>query len=159
ALYRIVPSWGDSLGRLLAGASRRPAAFYALLVAVSSLVYVPMARIFVPPTDWIGVGPFVFQASRFLHYLVYFLIAVGIGAYGTQRGMLASEGKLAKRWPVWVFAALGTFAAATVISIHSRAVSLATPPGSQTPGSISLPHLWETIGCFALTFSCAACCF
>src|SRR5712692_7319258 len=47
------------------------------------------------------------QASRPLHYLVYFLKGVGIGAYGIERELLASEGKLARRWMLWCITAAG----------------------------------------------------
>ena len=40
--------------------------------------------------------PFL-QARRPLHYLEYFKKGVGIGAYGIEREVLASEGKLARR--------------------------------------------------------------
>jgi hypothetical protein len=58
-------------------------------------------------------GPFFFQSSRPLHYLVYFLVGAGVGACGFNGGLLASEGKLARRWILWCVAALIAFVAAT----------------------------------------------
>jgi peptidoglycan/LPS O-acetylase OafA/YrhL len=110
------PTWGEALGRVAAGASRSPVVFFAGLVTVSAIVYIPMALEF-NSMSWTAFGPFTFQTSRILHYLAYFLIAVGIGAWGVDRGLLASQGKLARRWPLWVLASLVLFAVATAITI------------------------------------------
>jgi hypothetical protein len=88
-------------------------------------------------------GPFFFQTSRILHYLVCFLIGAGIGASGMERGLPAPDGKLARRWPVWAVAALVAFGSATTVPIAAP-----TAPGSQ--------YLWETIGGFCFTLSCTA---
>jgi hypothetical protein len=40
---------------------------------------------------------------RLLHYALYFLIGIGIGAYGIWHGLLAADGKLARRWFIWGF--------------------------------------------------------
>jgi hypothetical protein len=79
------------------GASRSPVVFFAALVAVSAILYIPMAHIF-NSISWTAFGPFTFQTSRILHYLAYFLIAVGVGAWGVDRGLLAPDGRLARRW-------------------------------------------------------------
>ena len=115
-LFVMAPNWGMALGRTISGASGRPAAFFAALVAVAAIVYIPMALIFTP-AYWTAVGPFVFQTSRIFHYLLYFLIGVGIGAWGLDRGLLASNGKLAPRWLPWAMAALVVFAAAIVVTV------------------------------------------
>jgi peptidoglycan/LPS O-acetylase OafA/YrhL len=126
-LFLLAPKWGQALGALTSGAARRPVLFFAALAAVSALVYIPMAIHFTS-LAWIAWGPFTFQTSRILHYMAYFLIAVGVGAYGVDRGLLAPDGKLARRWPLWVAAALLIFAAATVVTL----IALAT--GSQSQG-------------------------
>ena len=68
-----------------------------MLVAVSALAYVPLALIY-SPWDWTSYGPFSFQISRPLHYLVYFFAGCAVGAYGLDRGLLASDGALARHW-------------------------------------------------------------
>ena len=83
------------------------------------------------------------QASRPLHYLVYFLKGVGIGAYGIERELLASEGKLARRWMLWCITALVAFGAAAAIAIASFSAT-------------SSPQVWETIGGVSFVLSCAA---
>jgi hypothetical protein len=92
--------WGHILGRLMAWASR-PLKFFALLVALSAIAHLPMELAF-NPLQWAAFGPFTFQTSRILHYLVYFLIVAGVGAYGINRFVLAPDGKLARRWPLWL---------------------------------------------------------
>jgi peptidoglycan/LPS O-acetylase OafA/YrhL len=144
-LFVLAPRWGQSLGKLTSGAARRPVLFFFALAAISALVYIPMALHFTS-LAWTDFGPFSFQTSRFLHYLAYFLIAVGVGAYGVGRGLLAPDGKLARRWPLWVAAALVIFAAATVVTL----IALAT--GSQSQGLAI-----ATDAGFVL--SCAASCF
>ncbi len=119
-----------------------PAAFFALLVAVSAAAYVPLLHVF-GPLAWASLGPFVFQTSRPLHYAVYFAAGTVVGAYGIERGLLAPGGKLARRWPAWILAALAAYwfvVVAAILVMTSR---------------ISLP-MWETLGGFAFVLSCAA---
>jgi surface polysaccharide O-acyltransferase-like enzyme len=85
---------------------------------------------------WTAFGPFTFQTSRILHYFVYFLIAIGVGAFGRDRGLLAPGGKLARRWLLWTAAALIIFVAASGISfacitshLHSQPWALASNAG------------------------------
>lgn len=141
-LFLAMPRWGEQLGRLTSGASRRPAVFFALLCGVSAAVYLPMVLAF-NPLEWTGFGPFAFQTSRILHYLAYFLIAAGVGAMGIGRDLLAPDGKLARRWLVWTLAALGAFALAIEITV----VTITSHIGSQW---------WIAIGGFSFVLSCAA---
>lgn len=144
-LFVLAPRWGQALGALTSGAARRPAVFFAVLAAVSALAYIPMALHFTSLT-WTAFGPFTFQTSRILHYLAYFLIAVGVGAYGVDRGLLAPDGKLARRWPLWVLAALVFFAAATAVTL------IALASASQSQGlAIAMDA--------GFVLSCAASCF
>jgi hypothetical protein len=145
ALFLIMPRWGDVLGRFLSGPLQHPVIFFLFLVAVSSIAYVPLALV-VSPLAWTGFGPFAFQTSRIVHYFAYLLIAVGAGAYGIDRGLLAPGGKLARRWPLWVGVSLLTFCLSTIISIMLFSAK-------------SPQYTLKIIGDFAFTFSCAASCF
>jgi peptidoglycan/LPS O-acetylase OafA/YrhL len=141
-LFVIAPKWGEALGRVTSGVSASPALFFAMLVAMAALVYIPMALIFTPGA-WTAFGPFTFQTSRILHYLLYFLIGAGVGASGLDRGLLAPAGALARRWLRWVFAALVLFAAATVATV----IAFTSGAGSQA---------WTIAMDAGFVFSCAA---
>ena len=116
ALLCVSPRWGNGLAKLSSGADRRPFLFFALVVAISAVVFIPMGVIF-NPLRWSAWGPFTFQTSRGLHYLVYFLLGAGVGAYGLSRGLVASDGKLACRWWLWAIAALLAFLLAGGIGV------------------------------------------
>lgn len=107
-LHNLTPRWGDTLVRLSSGAGAHPARYFAGLLTVSALAYIPLAVIFTA-SQWFQYGPFGFQLSRPLHYAVYFFAGAGIGACGIERGLLAANGRLAQRWAVWLVAALGLF--------------------------------------------------
>lgn len=143
ALLLIVqPNWGNGLARLTASAERRPIVFLALLSLVSGAAFVPLAVIF-NPFRWSAWGPFTFQTSRGLHYLGYFLLGVGVGAYGLDRGLLAREGQLARRWWLWSLAALLGFGFATAIGLAAFTAHL----GSRA---------WEVASDSGFVLSCAA---
>jgi Acyltransferase family len=115
-LFLLSPSWGDRLGRLAAAARRRPIVFFALLVAASAAAYIPMEIVF-NPFEWASFGPFFVQTSRLLHYAVYFLAGAAAGAFGLQRGLLAPDGALARRWLLWSVAAVAVFGVALGVII------------------------------------------
>ncbi|MGD0475118.1 MAG: acyltransferase [Candidatus Velthaea sp.] len=93
-----------------------PSAFVAVLLVVSTLVYVPMELIF-GADRWITLGAFSFQASRPFLYAIYFLAGVQVGAFGTQSGILAPNAGLARQWPMWLTAGLAAFALRLAIII------------------------------------------
>ena len=109
-LFRLSPQWGDWLGRSIGNMSSTPALFFVLLIAVTAVAYMPAALVF-GPISWASWGPFTFQESRLLLYLVYFFAGIGVGAWGLERSLLASGGRLARRWPLWVIAAVLAFLA------------------------------------------------
>ncbi len=146
ALYRFAPSWGESLGRLSAIAAKQPLRFFAGLVAVSAIAYIPLALAFTP-WAWASVGPFSVQLCRPLHYAVYFFAGVGIGAHGLERGLLGIEGPLARRWPFWLAAFLAAF------------VVWSAPIALMMPGSEKGPILLQLISDFGFVIACATGCF
>jgi peptidoglycan/LPS O-acetylase OafA/YrhL len=140
-LFLMAPHWGNALGRSI---SDKPMRFFVLLVAISAVAYIPMALIFTS-FNWSSFGPFTFQTSRILHYLAYFLIGVGVGATGVDRGLLAPGEKLARRWPLWVMRALllfGVVATLTIVTFTSHATS----------------QVWSIAMYAAFVLSCAASC-
>jgi len=141
-LYRLSQTWGESIGCMTSSASRRPFAFFAAMAAVSAGVYVPLSVAFTP-VAWAALGPFTFQTSRLLHYFVYFIAGIGVGAFGIGRGLLAPDGKLARRWWLWLLRSL--LAYSIVVGI---VIAAALSPARMT--------LWTITGGFAFALSCAA---
>ncbi|HEX3126242.1 MAG TPA: acyltransferase [Thermoanaerobaculia bacterium] len=141
-LTRLMPRWGDGLGRLAARVGSRPAAFFGLLAAASAVAYIPMALAFTP-IAWTTFGPFAFQTSRPLFYAVYFLAGIAVGAGGLRQGLLAPDGRLARRWLLWLLGALVAFGVAVVLGILIMTSHIGSKP-------------WETAGGFAFVVSSAA---
>jgi glucans biosynthesis protein C len=106
-VHRLAPGWKTLLGKM-ASLGAHPIRFFAGLVTASALAYVPLAIVFTP-LQWLQLGPFGLQVSRPLHYAVYFFAGLGIGIYGMERGLLASDGLLARHWAIWLGAALSAF--------------------------------------------------
>jgi peptidoglycan/LPS O-acetylase OafA/YrhL len=113
----------------------RPLAYFGALLGVSTVAYIAMALVF-HPLQWIGIGPFVVQATRILLYLVYFLAGTALSAYGLDRSMLKPGGPLARRWWVWLVAGLISYVVLVVLA----------------GGDLTPPVLLA----IAFTFSCAA---
>jgi peptidoglycan/LPS O-acetylase OafA/YrhL len=105
ALHRFAPGLRDRLIAAAAFAGARPLRFFAVLVAVSALAYIPLALVF-SPWSWTNFGPIAFETTRILLYLVYFLAGYAVGACGLDRGLLACDGALARNWAVWLGAAV-----------------------------------------------------
>jgi peptidoglycan/LPS O-acetylase OafA/YrhL len=141
-LFGLIPKWGAFLGGLTGSASRRPFAFFGLLVVVSAAAYIPMELVF-NGFAWAAFGPFAFQTSRLLHYAVYFFIGAGIGAYGIERGLLAGDGKLARRWFVWLPVSLIIFGFAIFMMIGVVTAHIGS-------------HAWEVAADSGFVLSCAA---
>lgn len=115
-LLLLSPQWGEGLGRLTSGASRRPFVFFLGMVAISTFAYLPMELVF-GSFRWSAFGPFTFQTSRAVHYLMYFLMGCAVGASGLGRGLLAKDGNLMRRWILWSLGALMAFAVATGVGL------------------------------------------
>lgn len=143
--YRLAPGWGQALASRLGPVGERPWAFFALWVAASALVYVPMAHVF-HPMVWFELGPFSVQTSRILHYALYFVFGIGIGIHGTDSGLLAPRGRLARQWLVWQGMAAVCLVAmlACVISVFAQLEKGTLHPALPVAAS------------FAFTLSCAA---
>jgi glucans biosynthesis protein C len=143
-LHRLVPDSGESLDRWSRSAGSVPLRYFVGLTVLSLLVYVPLASVF-KPWQWSQFGPFGFQPGRILHYLVYFLAGVGMGARGLDRSLFRADGALADRWLPWVGAALAAF----VLWLLTTALSLRHDGGS----------LFEVPAEFAFVLSSATACF
>ena len=108
ALAAALPGLRERLAILSAGAGAHPERFLAGLVAVTALAYVPLSMAY-KPWDWVTYGPFAFQPSFIAPYAIFYLAGVCVSAHGFDRGLLAAEGALARRWPIWLVGAFAAF--------------------------------------------------
>ncbi|HWF92485.1 MAG TPA: aldo/keto reductase [Terriglobales bacterium] len=141
-MYFSMPHWAEVAGRVFARFANKPVRFLGSLIVMSAAVYIPMAMKF-SGLSWTQFGPFAFQTARLLHYFVYFLTGVAVGAYGIERGILASGGKLARRSWLWWIAAIVVFLASSAFFI----IILTTPMGASTS--------WQIIANLVFTITCA----
>ena len=94
---------------------RRPVIFFSALFVISAATYIPMSALF-GSSNWIGVGPFVAQASRILHYFACFLMGVMAGALGLNESVFRPVSPLGRAWLPWMAAAVISFWAMTQVS-------------------------------------------
>ncbi len=143
-VHRLAPNALRTLGQWLIVAGTRVGLCFAALVAVSALAYVPLAVAFTPWT-WSDSGPLAIQLCRPLHYAVYFFAGVGIGAGGLNQGLIAVDGLLARRWALWLAAALAS------LMLWMELTSL-TMTGTASMGTTIAAD-------FSYVLACAAGCF
>ena len=118
--------------------------------ARSALAYVPLALLF-GPASWFQAGPFAFQFSRPLHYVLYFFAGAAIGACGIERGLFAPDGPLVRRWKAWLVAAVVLFFA------WGGLTALAYPdPGPMSP---TTPLALRALAGLSYVLACFASCF
>jgi Acyltransferase family len=142
AIYRLAPSFVEAVGRLSLASLKRPAdAFWALL-ALSIITYVPLDLYF-GIGRWLTLGPLAIQASRILLYLLYFFVGVGIGAVGSDRGLLSRESALARHWAVWLAAATLAYVSILVLLYYKH---------EHLPDPNNPPLWWNAA--HALAFAC-----
>ncbi len=149
-LYQLMARRRDALRRLSFYPREHPARFLTGFLVASALAYLPLALAF-GPSDWFQRGPFSFQLSRPLHYAVYFFAGVAIGACGIERGLLAPDGPLARRWPRWLIAAALLFALWLGLTALTVADPGAAPIGLQVFDDLSF-----VLACFASCFGVLA---
>jgi surface polysaccharide O-acyltransferase-like enzyme len=108
-LHRIAPNAFRPLGRWSVMAKSRLGPYFLALLAASAIAYVPLALAFTP-WAWSNSGILAVQFSRPLLYAVYFFAGIGAGMEGIDRGVVAADGALARRWGLWLAAALSSLA-------------------------------------------------
>ena len=103
AIWSMAPKILAAFGRLIAILRDRPVSAFAAFLIVSIASYLPL-RLAFGDAAWFEPGhyPFPIQTSRILLYPTYFLTGVGIGVVGLRAGLLAQNGAIAKRWPLWL---------------------------------------------------------
>jgi surface polysaccharide O-acyltransferase-like enzyme len=145
-LFRLSPNMLDPINRLSLRGRRRPAEFYAIMLAVTAAFYIP-GLIHFGPGDWFSFGPFSVQHGRVLLYATYFFFGAGIGVMNMDRGLLAPEGRMARVTWDWMVLALVPYGLMWGLIYIKREI-LGNPP--------HLPRWYEGIyGCCFAVFSIA----
>jgi peptidoglycan/LPS O-acetylase OafA/YrhL len=145
-LYWLLPNFVDPINRLSLRGYVRPGVFFAFLLIVTAILYIP-ARVYFGAGRWFQFGPFAVQASRVLLYAAYFLIGAGVGAANFNRGLLSTDGRLAKSGWGWIIVTLIPYSLLWVLIYVKRAI-LGNP--------VRLPAWYEaSYGLFFAAFSAA----
>jgi peptidoglycan/LPS O-acetylase OafA/YrhL len=139
-VYYALSGWVEAIGKLSLESFGRPGLFFWALLISTTVVYVPMVMYFTA-SHWLVLGPFAIQSSRILLYLFYFLAGCGIGAASFDRGLLAPDGELARRWPVWLSATILTYGCILALIYIKHSV---------LPDPNNLPLWWDLA--YALAF-------
>jgi Acyltransferase family len=113
-VFAAVPGLVEAIGRLSQASYTRAELFFWSLLVASIIAYVP-AVLYFTAARWFAIGPVAIQASRILLYLLYFFAGMGVGAVPFDKGLLASDGALARRWPFWLAATIVSYVAIVVL--------------------------------------------
>jgi peptidoglycan/LPS O-acetylase OafA/YrhL len=125
AVWAVAPGAVEALGRLIFAFRNRTTAAFVGFLAFSVAVYLPMHLGF-GDSSWLEPGgyPVPIQTSRILLYAGYFFIGVGVGALNLRAGILAEDGQLARRWPLWLAFALAFYGAILfLVYVHHNWIS------------------------------------
>ena len=145
-LYSLSPRLLDPINRLSMRGYEQPAAFFAVLLAVTASLYIP-GRVHFGAGSWFEFGPFSVQHGRVLLYATYFFFGAGLGAANFDRGLLGADGQLAKSSWGWAILALVPYCLMWVLIYIKREI-LGNP--------MRLPDWYEaTYGLFFASFSVA----
>ena len=138
------PNLLDPINRLSLRAFERPAEFFAVMLAVTAVLYIP-GRVYFGAGSWFEFGPFSVQHGRVLLYATYFFFGAGIGAAALDRGLLGADGRLAKSGWGWLITALIPYCLMWVLVYIKREI-LGNP--------VRLPDWYEaSYGLFFAAFS------
>src|SRR6267142_2339703 len=120
---------------------RRPAVFFAVMLAVTAAFYVPGLMIY-GPASWFEFGPFSVQHGRVMLYASYFFFGAGIGVAQMDRGLLAADGRMAKVSWDWMVLTIVPYCLLWVLIFIKREI-LGNPS--------SLPNWYEAL--YAICFT------
>jgi peptidoglycan/LPS O-acetylase OafA/YrhL len=151
AVWSMAPKMLAAFGQLILVLRGRPMTAFVAFLIVSVVSYLPMHLAF-GDGAWFEPGhyPLPIQTSRILLYTAYFSAGVGIGVVGLRAGLLAEDGELARRWPVWLgFSVLFYGAILLLVYAHHNWVA----------DFISPPLWWKTTYGLAFAMFSAAMAF
>ncbi len=120
AVWSMAPRTIALLGQWIAALRERPMVAFVAFLIVSIVSYLPMHLAF-GDGSWFEPGhyPFPIQTSRILLYPAYFFAGVGIGVISLSAGVLAENGEIAKRWPLWLTLAV-LFYSAILLLVYAH---------------------------------------
>jgi len=130
AIWAAAPQLYRSVGQWILALRDRPMTAFAAFLTFTILIYVP-SRYIVGDAAWFEPGhyPLPIQTSRILLYAGYFFTGVAIGSVSLRTGVLAEQGELARRWPIWLaFAVLFYAAILTLVYAHHNWIDFKSPP-------------------------------
>lgn len=151
AVYPLVARHADKVLCLSSYARQHPGRFLAGMLFASAIAYVPLELVF-GASAWFHRGPVSFQMSRPLHYAVYFFAGAVVGACGIERGLLALDGPLSRRWKPCLAAALVSFMLWLALTALVRSEADAVPLGLRIADDLSFVLACLSSCCFALAF-------
>jgi surface polysaccharide O-acyltransferase-like enzyme len=129
AIWLVAPQAIEALGRLISLLHGRAMPAFAGFLIFSVAIYLPMRLIF-GDASWLEPGgyPLPIQTSRILLYAGYFF--AGVGAVNLTTGLLAPDGEVARRWPLWLGCALVFYGAilGLVYIHHNWIADFDSPP-------------------------------
>jgi surface polysaccharide O-acyltransferase-like enzyme len=143
AIWSVAPRILRMFGLLIFTLRDRPTTAFVAFMVVSVISYLPMHLAF-GDGAWFEPGhyPFPIQTSRILLYPAYFLTGVGIGVVSLRAGILAEDGAIVRRWPVWLgFAVLFYGAILLLVYAHHNWIA-----------NFDSPALWWTTA-YGLAFA------
>ncbi|QIO37239.2 acyltransferase family protein [Bradyrhizobium sp. 1(2017)] len=140
-LYRLSPNLLDPINRLSLHGRRRPAVFFAVMLAVTAVFYVP-GLVHYGHSSWFEFGPFSVQQGRVMLYATYFFFGAGIGVAQMDRGLLAVDGRMARVSWDWMVLAIVPYCLLWVLIFIKREIL-----GNPSP----LPDWYEAL--YAICFT------
>ncbi len=138
AVYLVAPGIVEAIGRVSTAKLDHPAYAFCMFLAASVVAYVPLDHHF-GIARWYTLGPLAVQDDRILLYLLYFFVGVGIGSVHGDRSVLSPRGALAQRWPLWLAAAIVTYAGLIALIFYKREFL----PDPNNP-----PQWWDNVHAF-----------
>lgn len=134
-IFKLIQKRKQSPAPTRSGIFNYPAVLAGLLFLFSACAYFPMALIYGHWSAWTCFGHFfTFQTSRLFFYAAYFIAGCIIGAVGIEQGLFTPDGRLAKRWPYWLGAAIVSYMVYFIIIILTSASSFLSYPQKMIMG-------------------------
>jgi len=141
-------AWPRRIGAVpLTWTKGKPLAAAAAMFGVCAVVYLPALKAFEWAWGAFFMPPFYFQYSHFSLYLAWFAVGAWLGSDDLERGALACDGALARRWPRWI--------CACVVAYN---ILWFLPMGLEAAGRLTATQR-GTIWAILWVVSCVASCF